>query len=224
METSSYSLHARQSSSCSRETLDSRLTGDSLDRVTTLASRIEWVLEHTRRHDGSKWTARALSEEAGLGSPAHVGMIKRGEAKNVRSETIEAIAKACGVSFEWLATGRGAPTDTDDSQRHPPDEIDAAGRRPVAEDAARTSRPTFANLPDWADLLAGARAMQLERGREIPEWAFAAVATSSALLTAPPSAATIYDIARVYADHGIGKPRPPRAETGVVAKAKTEGG
>jgi len=195
-------------------TVDSASRRDYPSLVATVADRIREVLARTG------WSQRELSRRAGL-SPAAIGWILSHADRTTELDTIQKIAGAAGVSQSWLATGRGSPDD--DAQVHPPDEIDVAGRRPVAQDAARTSRPTFENLPDWQELIAGARAMQAERGREIPEWAFAAVATSSALLTAPPSAATIYDLARVYADHGIGKPRPPRAETGVV-KVKTEEG
>lgn len=190
----------------------------AMPHTPTIADRIREIL------DARGWSAAELGRRAGLTSPTHVSVILARGGSRTSGDTLAKIAAAAGVRTQWLLTGEGARDESDDvSQAPAPDEIDVAGRRPVAQDAARTSRPTFENLPDWPELIAGARAMQAERGREIPEWAFAAVATSSALLTAPPSAATIYDLARVYADHGIGKPRPPRAETGVV-KVKTEEG
>lgn len=165
--------------------------------VATVADRIREVLARTG------WSQRELSRRAGL-SPAAIGWILSHPDRTTELDTIRKIASGAGVSQSWLATGRGSFDD--EAQEHPPDDIDAAGRRPVAQDATRTSRPVFENLPDWAELLAGARAMQAERGREIPDWAFTAVATSSALLTAPPSAATIYDLAR----RGRRPPASPR--------------
>lgn len=90
-------------------------------------------------------------------------------------------------------------------------------------DAARTHRPLLENLPDWPELLAGARQIAADRGREIPEWAWGTLAKSGGLLTGALTAAAVFDLGKTYADHGIGKPRPvPERETSGVAKKAGE--
>jgi hypothetical protein len=52
---------------------------------------------------------KGLSDEAGL-APGHVGLIVRGTVKGaVTPETLGKLANAAGVSYEWLATGKGSP-------------------------------------------------------------------------------------------------------------------
>lgn len=68
---------------------------------------------NTRGPDGKKWNAKTLSLAAGL-SQNHVGQFRRGEVRGGQSETLDAIAKAAGVSTEWLVSGRGEPIAIDD--------------------------------------------------------------------------------------------------------------
>ena len=192
--------------------------------METLAARIEAVLARLGV------SARELSRRAGL-HETQVSLVLSRLKKNPDSEvsvpTMRAIARGAGVSEAWLLTGRGSPDDRDDHvQPAPPDEVDVAGRRPVAQDAARTARPLFEHLPDWPELLAGARQIAQDRGRDIPEWAWGALAKSSGLLTGPLSPSAVFDLAKTYADHGIGKPRPApeREVSGAVPRARGDGG
>ncbi len=133
---------------------------------------------------------------------------------------MKALARALGVSESWLITGRGTPDDRDETAQAPaPEDVDVAGQRPVATDAARTHRPLLENLPDWPELLAGAKQIAADRGREIPDWAWATLAKSGGLLTGPLTSAAVFDLGKTYADHGIGKPRPaPEREVSGVVK------
>lgn len=71
--------------------------------METLASRVNWLLQQT------EMSARALSLKAGL-SPNHVGMLARGTvATRPAHDTLAALARAAGVSVEWLASGEGEP-------------------------------------------------------------------------------------------------------------------
>lgn len=97
--------------------MNSLLFGGSLPVVKTLGERVEWILEHRRTPTGDRWTARGLSEAAGL-SPAYVGLLKRGAVKAPRIDGLRAIAEAAGVSAGWLASGEGTP-DSDDDTRAP---------------------------------------------------------------------------------------------------------
>lgn len=93
----------------------------------TLADRVAWILDNRRQGDGRPWNASALSLAAGLGR-AHVGMIKRGDAKDVTIDTVRAIAEAAKVSMQWLATGAGSPDSLD-----PDAPIHTDDPEPVAE-------------------------------------------------------------------------------------------
>ncbi len=71
-----------------------------------LADRIDWLLEDL------DVSARELARRAGL-HESHVWVMVsrlRSRPESAPStETVDAIARAAEVSFEWLATGRGAP-------------------------------------------------------------------------------------------------------------------
>lgn len=64
---------------------------------------------------------------------------------------------------------------------------------------------TLSSLDDWPDLWDGAQVIATERGRAIPGWAWEAVA-ATAVATQHPTVALVYELARVFADHGVGKP------------------
>lgn len=52
-----------------------------------------------------------LSRIAGL-SPSHVGQLERGLRESPTAETLGRLARACGVSLDWLLSGTGkAPTE-----------------------------------------------------------------------------------------------------------------
>lgn len=105
-------------------------------------------MEHRNAPDGDPWSAKSLAQAAGLASDAHVGMMLRGTVKKPTAETLAAIARAAGVSLDWLATGAGTP--------------DA---RTVERDA-----PRFRDLPGWPE----AEAEAMRRFKHIPPWAISA--------------------------------------------------
>lgn len=111
----------------------------------TLADRIEWVLANRTQPGGKPWNPSALSLAAGL-ARAHVGMMRRGDAKDVRAETVKAVADAAGVSSRWLAFGEGTPDSAD---------ADA----PIHTDSAE---PVAENIPNYAAVEAMDRAAHPE--------------------------------------------------------------
>lgn len=115
--------------------MDSLLSSDRIPDVSTLSERVEWILENRARPDGRPWSQRGLSAASGL-SPAHVGMMLRGDAKAVKGETLTGLARAASVSLRWLVTGEGSP-DHDDDARAPSTTDDAT--------------PIMANVPGWED-------------------------------------------------------------------------
>lgn len=191
----------------------------SVAGVSDFYERLQHVL------DAKGWTPGQWSQKAGLKSVSHVANMIERKSKRPASDTVALLADAAGVSFDWLMRGVGGSGFDDHAQSPAPDEVDAAGRRSVSSDASRTHRPLLENLPDWPELLAGAKQIAQDRGREIPEWAWGALAKSGGLLTGPLSAAAVFDLAKTYADHNIGKPQatPERETSGVVRKAKGEG-
>lgn len=187
--------------------------------METLANRLEWARERLGV------SGREVARRAGMHESQYGVTLKRlrdnpdGE---VSVPVMKSLARALNVSESWLITGRGSPDDRDDAaQAPPPEDVDIAGRRPVSSGAARSHRPLLENLPDWPELLAGARQIAADRGREIPDWAWTTLGKSGGLLTGPLTAAAVFDLAKTYADHGIGKPRPSaeRDASGVVRKA-----
>jgi transcriptional regulator with XRE-family HTH domain len=52
-------------------------------------------------------SARQLAIRAGLESETHVGLIEHAKRKTPSGETIAKLARALGVSMEWLQTGEG---------------------------------------------------------------------------------------------------------------------
>lgn len=147
--------------------------------MQTLAARIAWIL--TNRTDpktGGPWTAKALSQAAGLKSAAHIGMIKRGTAKHVRTETIEAIAHAAHVSHRWLATGQGRPDADDDT---------------TSSDSSALRTPRFGNLANWPALRATAKAVD----PGLVDWALDEIEHSYPLATAPITPHQVAKMARI---------------------------
>lgn len=53
--------------------------------------------------------ATELGDLAGLSSPAHVGMIERGDRPNISAMTAVALARTLGTSAEYLVEGTGEP-------------------------------------------------------------------------------------------------------------------
>lgn len=117
--------------------MDSPLSGDRISEVSTLSERVEWILENRKQPDGRRWSQRGLSAASGL-SPAHVGMMLRGDAKAVKAETLAGLARAAGVSLGWLLTGEGSP-DHDDDTRGPSYSDDAT--------------PVLENVENWPEVV-----------------------------------------------------------------------
>ena len=149
--------------------MTSFLSAGKLLAVSTLADRIEWILEHREGPGGKPWSARGLSTAAGL-AQAHVGMMKRGDAKSVTGETLAAVARTAGVSLHWLTTGEGSP-DTDDvaEPSHSDDEKPVRRNAIGWDDAlpiAKLLQPTW---PEWAWEKAGASAPYMIDGPITPQ-------------------------------------------------------
>lgn len=165
-----------ESTSYVRNIGDSLLSRGNLVSVSTFSERIEWVLANCRRSDGAKWDAASLSHAAGISS-AHVGMIRRGDVKSPRPETVIAIAKAAGVNSNWLLTGDGSA-----------DAIDTP-----SQDVGVRARPLFSSLSNWSALRESARALD----PALPEWALDEVGQSHPLATVPITPRQVVQMARI---------------------------
>lgn len=79
---------------------------------------LNWILKNTRQPDGSKWSMRALSEAAGK-SPQYVETLRAGriDPSKIGADVLDGLARAGGVSAEWLRTGDG-PRHTGARARH----------------------------------------------------------------------------------------------------------
>jgi hypothetical protein len=130
-----------------------------------LVKRIEWILKHRGFNptnlakeagltDNHVWTlVNRLKSDAESGNAGDKA--KRGT--SVTTDTIDAIARAGRVSFEWLATGRGAPE---------------GGARGAA---------TLGDLGEWAAVREAAQ----KAHPELPPYAFAQVGKTVTADAAP---------------------------------------
>lgn len=106
-----------------------------------------------------------MSNAAGLPSRAHVGMMRRGELVNVRTDTLARVARTADVSLHWLATGDGRPDDRDTGpdirvDRHDPDHVDAP---PPSSRASAVSRALW----DVARVLPGVTPEDYDAARAV---------------------------------------------------------
>lgn len=142
--------------------------------VTTLLERIEWLVRE--RAEGNQ---TVLSERAALGR-TRVGSLltklRQGPHEPGMS-VIVALARAGGVSVDWLATGAGSPTD-------------GAAGPPPADDVALTQ---LESIPGWSKIVAGARAI----APDIQPWVWDYIARKRAVVTDHPTPAELVAIARV---------------------------
>jgi transcriptional regulator with XRE-family HTH domain len=72
----------------------------------SIGSRLHWARELTGL------SGRQLAARAGL-HPTHVGLIESGERPKPSGGTVAKLARALGVSMEWLQTGEGNVPDAD---------------------------------------------------------------------------------------------------------------
>lgn len=95
--------------------------GDTVVCVSTLSKRLE--LARSQRG----WSKRDLSLRAGLSDATYRNLLSRGSSG--RSETVNKLASALGVSPGWLLTGEGEPFPEDAEVPEP-----AGAREPAAPD------------------------------------------------------------------------------------------
>jgi len=169
----------------------------------SLKERIEFIL----KREGI--SQRELSRRSAL-TEVHVGQILRRLAQDpdapVETTTIAAIARGGKVSRAWLLSGRGSPDDHDEHESPAPS---------TAPDYI--VRPQFQNLPEWAELLARAKALE----PELPAWVWELMARTSPILSAPPTPVMVSELGRWMLRHeSLMRPREARKETGPQAAAK----
>lgn len=138
---SSYASAKILSTSRDNPAADKILLAGTLGGVETLALRLQWVLNQTGV------SARGLSLKAGLAG-GHVGLMLRGTAgKRPSDETIAKLARAAGVSHEWLARGEGEPGLRPHAGHTPPLHVELTERYAGRAEAEKAMRGV---LPDPA--------------------------------------------------------------------------
>lgn len=127
-------------------------------------ARLQWILDNLKQPSGDAWNQKALARAMGLPSPAHVGMIVRGEIEDPRGSFLAALVRATGVNGHWLLTGQGEPLHTE----------------PTAPPTDLSDKPLWKNLPNWRELQASAKtlarrakgdAVALAASTGLPVWA-----------------------------------------------------
>lgn len=178
--------------------------------MSRLSDRLKAILEH---HD---WSGRELGRRAGI-APTYVsGLIKRFEADpdtSVETKTLEAIARAAGVSPEWLQHGRGEPGWADAPPVDDPSPDDAGAPGPDVPDAVSQPPATYGAIPGYAALEKGARRI----ARDLTdEWIWSELRDANPLRNSrvPLTPASLAAIARVIAEYGV----PPADQPKNAAK------
>lgn len=170
-------------------------------RMRTLPERIRWILE-TRHLSQS-----ALSLKAGL-SRSHVdGIIEKFEANpdaEVQLNTLKAIARAGEVSWKWLVTGIGSPTDLDDVDLAPTDTL-ARGSSPDLK--VLRAPPRWCDLSNWTDLVVEA----VKSLPDMEEWVWKKVAKEYPPDGAPITVETVVKAAK-YIKGTVPSPVTPDPE------------
>ena len=136
---------------------------NSLAAMETLSERVAYALEQRRM------SQQALENEARL-SRGYISRVSRGERTKLSPEMLRRIADGLRVSYEWLATGRGAMDDLEA-------ELPAAGgsvRAPDPRMQALEAAVAYHGNKWSAPAVAAARAMATAPDAEElhpPEWA-----------------------------------------------------
>lgn len=148
-------------------------TEQQSEKKETIGDRIAWICAYRGI------TESELARRAGL-TRNHLSSTIRsardGDPKDLQSGNAAKVAKAGGVSLEWLITGDGSPV---------------AANQDLPDDFAP---PRFDALRNWKELLASAKLMK----PHIPAWAWDAVARGNPALTATPTPAMIAGLAQVF--------------------------
>lgn len=162
------------------------ITCTTLSAMESLGARIEWILKHCTKSDGTPWLKHELSLAAGL-SRSYVGQLQNGRRANPEIDTLAKLARVAGVSPAWLAYGEGTP-------------------RGSSKDARRLIR--FGELPNWERLCARAK----ERDGTLKSETFAYMAQLDVSLTRPVTPAYVAEFARVLQDHEPSLAMPGRRD------------
>lgn len=140
--------------------------------METIAQRLQWILDHRRQSDGTRWNAKALSIAAGL-TPNHVGQFIRGTVKGGNNATLMKIARAANVNPLWLTSGAGGPDD-----EHAPS-------------ASEDPTPVMVNLVGWREV---AKVDRFEHPDITDEEERAAERAAAFLLHRPPVEGDLWEL------------------------------
>lgn len=163
-----------------------------------LDARLQWILDNLKQPSGDAWNQKALARAMNLPSPAHVGMIARGEIEDPRGSFLAALVKATGVNPRWLLLGEGEPL----------------GPEPTAPPVDLSDKPLWRNLPNWRELLASAKTLS----PGMPPWVWDRIADSAPMLSSPPTPAMLASLAELYLKHEPPPAPGARQESGARRK------
>ena len=156
--------------------------------VDSLLDRMEQVLSR-RGFSAREWARRSgLAEQ-------HVSTIlmrlRKNPDANIGLPTVEALANGANVSAAWLASGSGSP---DGFDAPPPDDH----AHPPAPPSDGYDDPRFNALPNWPELLAGAR----RAAPSTPAWVWDGVARSRPMMTTVPTVRMVVAAAKLVEEYG----------------------
>lgn len=176
--------------------------GGTIQRVSTLPERVQMILNMTG------WSGRELARRSGLAT-SHVSLIRKRASGRVAPETLSAIAKATGCSYQWLATGEGEP-----GQLDPPSPDEVPQEHP---DPEITTLPIVRNAIT-GQLLAAAKALRPGH----PQWVWTKTCRANLLLNAPLTPLALAELADFISRHETPDEPPPRPRV-LPPKGKPEG-
>jgi hypothetical protein len=165
---------------------------------TTLADRLRMILDH------KGWSARRLGREAGIAQTHPAAVIAKFDADpdaSVETSTVEAMARAAGVSRDWLLTGRGEPGWSDDPPTDAPAPADEGAPGPDVPDAVSQPPATYGAIPGYDALERAARRI----AKDCDDWVWRELRASNPLRNSrvPLTPASLAAIAKVFAEHGV---------------------
>lgn len=160
-------------------------------------------------------SARDLARRAGLGeSSALANAIRRlAEGKTINATTLATLAKALGVTEQWIMYGGDDPTDDPTDEREPEPPETESNAEPPADEVLPPEMPeTLGQRRDYARQEAAAKRELAKRGESVEEWVWPHVRATNnfTLENSAPGVAMLCELARFIASFGDPSAKPKR--------------
>ncbi len=153
-----------------------------------MSDELGWKTRLRETLEARGLTYRELADRAGLKSATHVSsLLSKGGPRSPNGDTLVQIARALGVSSDWLMTGEEAP-----------DTPNAPSAVVVRNEMPPEGWKKFGELPGWTEAETGARRLYRDL---LPDFAWeAAAAMAGARWPTEITPQTVYRFAKAWFD------------------------